>query len=385
MKIAHVVSTYPPYRGGMGNVAHAYVERLRARGENVHVFTPRFGGEAVDDPDYVHRIPSPLHIGNAGVVPSLFRRLSGFEIVHLHYPFFGGAEPTIVRKALRNDQALVITYHMDTFADGLKGFIFEAHRRALFPWLMERADKILVSSKDYADNSALRELPQLASRIEELPFGVDTERFHPGQELELRVRLDLGNDPTIVFVGGLDSAHAFKGVPVLIEALSTMLDIPWRALIVGDGDLRPAFEKLVAERRLKGRVQFLTDVSNDQLPMVYRAAHLHVLPSTTRGEAFGLVVLEAAASGIPSVVSDLPGVRSVVLHGGTGLRVPPGNVMVWAEALRGLVTDPILCSRLGSVARLRVEEKYAWDPLMDQLQEIYRSVKHGTGSIEHGA
>lgn len=374
MKIAHVVSTYPPYRGGMGNVAHEYVERLRARGENVHVFTPRLGAVIADDPEYVHRVPSPIHIGNAGVVPSLFRRLSGFDIVHLHYPFFGGAEPAIVRKALRDDQKLVVTYHMDTFANGLKGLIFEAHRRALFPWLMGRADRILVSSSDYAEHCSLAALPQLAGRIEALPFGVDTERFCPEETPSSFPLAGGDHPPTVLFVGGLDEAHVFKGVPVLLEALARIVDTPWQTLIVGDGDLRESYEADAARLRIADRVKFLGNVPDAKLPAVYRQADIHVLPSTTRGEAFGLVALEAAATAVPSIVSDLPGVRSVVLHGETGWRVPPGDIGALAEGLRVLLLDAPLRERLGLAARARALRDYAWEPLMDRLQEVYKSV-----------
>src|SRR3989344_5724433 len=245
MKIAQVVSTYPPYRGGMGRVAHEYVERLRARGEDVHVYAPRYS-HVLADPDYVHRVPSPVHIGNAGVVPSLYHRLKGFDVVHLHYPFFGGAEPTIVRKAIKDDQKLVITYHMDAVAGGLRGAIFRAHRRLLFPWLMARADRILVSSQEYAQTSALAELPWALERVEVHPFGVDLERFHPGDEPELRERLGLvAGGPVLLFVGGLDAAHHFKGLPVLFEALEKIAAIPWTCLVVGDGDLRASLQATV--------------------------------------------------------------------------------------------------------------------------------------------
>ncbi len=395
MNIAQVVSTYPPYHGGMGNVAHAYTERLRARGEDVHVFTPRFDREIPEDPDFVHRVPSPLSVGNAAAVPSLFRRLSGFDLVHLHYPFFGGAEPTIVRKALRGDQALVVTYHMDTHANGLKGLAFEAHRRALFPWLIARADRVLVSSLDYARSSALAALPKLADRLVELPFGVDGERFHPGDASETRARLSLGSGPTVLFVGGLDEAHAFKGVPVLLEALARIAAAPtpppaalrpagsppsgrggrvapWNALIVGDGDLRAAYEAEARRLGMAERVRFLGAVADEALPDLYRASQVHVLPSVSSGEAFGLVALEAAASGVPSVVSDLPGVRSVVLHGETGWCVPAGDAAALADALRTLLPDAALRERLGLAARARVLRDYAWDPLMDRLEEVYR-------------
>src|SRR3989338_2915406 len=164
MKIAQVVSTYPPYRGGMGKVAHEYTERLRARGHHVHVFTPAYRFSRYDVP-YVHRVPSPVSIGNAGFTPSLFQRLRGFYVVHLHYPFFGGAEPIIVRRALRDDQKLVLTYHMDSVADGAKGWMFRAHEKLLLPWILSRADKIFVSSRDYASSSALARQNDVAQKI----------------------------------------------------------------------------------------------------------------------------------------------------------------------------------------------------------------------------
>ncbi len=114
-KIAQVVCTYPPYRGGMGHVAFEYTTRLRDRGYNVHVFTTRHR-EPVSDPEYVHRLSSIVQIGNAGVMPSLYKRIAGFDLVHLHYPFYGGAEPTVIRKSIRHDQGLVMTYHMDAVA-----------------------------------------------------------------------------------------------------------------------------------------------------------------------------------------------------------------------------------------------------------------------------
>ncbi|MFA4845275.1 MAG: glycosyltransferase family 4 protein, partial [Patescibacteria group bacterium] len=235
--IAHVVCTYPPYRGGMGNVAYEYVERLRGRGYNVHVFTIQ-DREVIDDPRYIHRIPGIIQIGNAGVLPSLFHRLAGFDLVHLHYPFFGGAEPVIVRKAMTQNQGLVMTYHMDNIGAGVKGALFSAHRRLLFPWLVNRVDRILVSSMDYAKNCALAEL-DVMDRIEEHPFGVDLERFHPGKETELRTAHGIRADiPVLLFVGGLDEAHVFKGLTVLFEALALIVEREWHLVVVGDGALK---------------------------------------------------------------------------------------------------------------------------------------------------
>lgn len=372
--IAHVVCTYPPYRGGMGNVAFEYVERLRTRGYNVHVFTLQDPRSTLDDPRHIHRIPSILHIGNAGMLPSLFHRLSGFDLVHLHYPFFGGAEPVIVRKAMRPDQGLVMTYHMDAAADGMKGAIFSAHRRLLFPWLVNRVDRILVSSLDYAKSSALAEL-DVEDRIEEHPFGVDLERFHPGAESELRELHHIPHKiPVLLFVGGLDTAHAFKGLPLVLETLVLVQQYRWHLMVVGDGNLKEIYQALAKEKGLESRVTFVGSISYEDLPRYYRLADFHLFPSTKRAEAFGLVALEAAASGIPTIASDLPGVRTVVEDGATGLLVVPGDVIELKKAVLVFLEQVDLRERLGLSARKNAEQKYTWAPLIDRLEATYDSV-----------
>ncbi len=374
MKIAQVVCTYPPYRGGIGRVAFEYTERLRARGYDAQVFTPQYE-KVKGDPKYVHRVSSPMHVGNAGVVPSLVSRLSGFDIVHLHYPFFGGAEPAVIGKALRGDQKLVMTYHHDPVVAGLRAAIYEAHRRLLFPWLVGRADAILTSTREYAETSDLKGVPGAVERITVMPFGVDLERFCPGREDDLRRSFGWRDDvPVFLFVGGLDAAHHFKGLPVLIDALKGLADYPWRAVVVGDGGMRATLETSTAAAGLSERIRFVGNASDEDLPRYYRMADVHCFPSTERAEAFGMVALEAAASGIPCIASDLPGVRSVVLNGETGLLVPPGNVEELRKAMLLLLEQVDLRLRLGAAARSRAEAEVAWDPLMAKLEDVYRNV-----------
>jgi glycosyltransferase involved in cell wall biosynthesis len=382
-KIAHVVCTYPPYRGGMGKVAFEYTERLRERGYNVHVFTSldndhphpllvKEGG--TEDPEYVHRIPAVLSIGNASVMPSLFQRLKGFDLVHLHYPFFGGAEPVIVRKALRHDQGLVMTYHMDASATGARGAIFEAHKHVLFPWIANRCDRILVSSKDYYESSNLKQLSSISDRVEIHPFGVDLKRFCPGDKPLLRMELGLKpNVPILLFVGGLDRAHHFKGLPVLFEALKDVLNT-FHLVVVGSGEMKETYESLTRLHKIDDRVTFVGGVSEEDLPRYYRAADIHLFPSTRRAEAFGLVALEAAASGIPTIASSLPGVRSVVLDGETGLLVPPEDVGALKQAIELLLTRTDVREQLGRSARLHAEAHFAWEPLITNLEQTYKSV-----------
>ncbi|MEK7665661.1 MAG: glycosyltransferase family 4 protein [Patescibacteria group bacterium] len=351
MRIAQVTPVYPPYRGGMGSIAQEYTEQLRALGHTVGVFTPR-----------------RFRFGNAGWMPSLAFVGSAFDVVHLHYPFFGGAEP-LTLCPIRAHCPIVITYHMDAMADGLKGKIFESHRKLLQPFILDKAEKVLVSSLDYAQNSGLAPfLRKHPERVVEMPFGVDVEMSNPHS---MTLDSTIPSAP-ILFVGGLDTAHAFKGVPVLLRA---MREVPEAHLtIVGDGDIRHSYEALAVELGIADRVEFLGSVSQGVLAEIYGNALIHVLPSTSGAEAFGLVTLEAGSRGIPSIVSDLPGVRTLVRHGETGLVVPAGDPQALAEALRSLLHNPDLRVKMGLTARERVRKEYRWDVLMDRLVNVYVSM-----------
>jgi glycosyltransferase involved in cell wall biosynthesis len=377
MQIAHVAPTYPPYRGGVGQLAAEYATRLRARGHDVHVFTPQHQ-HTPDDADFVHRLGAPLRVGNAAFTPSLITRLNGFDIVHLHYPFFGGAEPVLFRAWLHPQQPLVLSYHMDAVADGLRGACFRLHARVVLPRILARADRVLVSSHDYASHSALARIGDVLSRVEVHPYGVDTERFHPGREPSLRERLRIAPDERVaIFVSRLDAAHHFKGLPVVLDALAHARPHRWRLVVVGEGSLRHGFEQLAASLGIADRVHCAGDVSDADLPAYYRAADVHVCPSTEGAEAFSLVTLEAAASGIPTIASSLPGVRTVVVDGETGLHVQPRDTASLRRALDSLMERPAHMADLGRAARVRAETQYGWDLAIARLEQTYRGVLTG--------
>lgn len=388
MKVAIITPVYPPYRGGMGAVAARDAADLKARGVEATVFTPKYevadpstgsGQGEVDEvkevkgvdgvPEVVALRPW-LAIGNAAVLPQLLWRLSKFDVVHLHYPFFG-ADIFVALACLWRRMPLVITYHMVATAPDFRQKIFSLHRRLLEPFILWTASRVLVSSFDYATAIGLRH-----RQLIERPLGVNTERFAPGDRLEARQRLSiLPREKVILFVGGLDSAHFFKGLGALLIAVRE-LDalLPWRLLIVGEGNLRPNYEKMVRDLDITGRVTFLGNLASEVLPIVYRAADLHVLPSIEMNEAFGLVTLEAAASGIPSIVTDLPGVRTVVVPFETGIVVQPKDVATLSLALDRLLTNDELREHCGAVARQRALERYDETKLADDLLPLYKEL-----------
>lgn len=365
MRIAAVVSTFPPYRGGMGNVARDHVEALRRAGHEVTVFAPRVGDNPRSPSGIVSLAPL-FRWGNAAVVPQLLWKLRGFDAVELHYPFFGAAEWVwLWKRTLGRRARLVVLYHMDTVGRGLLGLVFRLYRALFLKAVLGAADRVIVTSRDYLASSQAAFLKD-DPRVLEVPLWVDASRFHPRPEERSPV-------PTVLFVGGLDRAHYFKGVGVLLEAFARVLAAApeARLIILGEGDLRPAYERRARELGLEGKVRFVGKVPDDRHPHYYRQALFHVLPSTDRSEAFGLVTLEAAASGIPSVVSDLPGVRTTVECGRTGLVVPPGDVVALSRAMSELFLDSTRAAAMGAAARERAARLFARERVERLLFEAF--------------
>ncbi|MBU0614027.1 glycosyltransferase family 4 protein [Patescibacteria group bacterium] len=359
IKIAHVSPVYPPYRGGIGTVAKEYVDGLRAMEWDAQVFVPDYKND--ESTDIEHRIKPLFAFGNGAILPSLVSRLKDFDIIHLHYPFYGSAILTIFAAWLWHIP-VVMTYHMQTKASGIKGLIFKIHRWIVEPIFLRAAKSILISSIDYAKSIGVKECI-----VTDMPFGVDDKRFFP------IINKDLKEKTVFLFVGGLDDAHYFKGVDVLLAASSNLYG-DWELQIVGSGNLIAHYKKLAEELGIKDRVVFLGKISNEDLPGVYQAADVHILPSIDRSEAFGLVTLEAGASGLPSIVSDLPGVRTLVDDEVSGFIVCPGSQESLRQAMEKCIKDPGLCEQMGLQARSRIQKYYTKTHCLQRLIEVYNVI-----------
>lgn len=377
LRIAHVTATFPPYCGGTGNVCYHNARELARRGHAVTVFTAAVS-EAPPfeqcDGIAVHRLQPLLRVGNAPVLPGLLRKLQGFDVVHLHYPFFGGELTTLA--TLMQQTPLVITYHQDVFLPGALGIVADLLRHTAGRLTLRSAALLLFTSLDYGHASYSRRLLRGREHIiDELPNGVDVERFQPGHAAsELHARHNLAtSDRVALLVAGLDRAHHFKGVDVFLTALSRLPD-EYVGVIVGDGDLRESYADAARQRGIAGRVIFAGRVPDRELPLYYRLADVTVLPSVTMGEAFGLVLVESLASGTPVIASDLPGVRTVVADNSDGFLVEPGDPSALAEALRCITANEDARIEMGVRGRRKVEQHYTWAQIAARLEGLYLAV-----------
>lgn len=377
MRLAHITATFPPYYGGTGQVCYHNVLELAQRGHKVTVFTAAYppGDFAYPATLQVRRLPVALRVGNAPLLPGL-AQLRHYDLVHLHFPFYFGAE-LVTLAALRRHMPLVITYHQDVLLKGPWQLYARWHAWWLGAWVLRSAARVLFTTLDYGRASAVRWLlQQRPQAVGELPNGVDVQRFRPDLPREvMRTRFGFApEDVVLVLVAGLDRAHYFKGVTTLLRALAQVTASNVRLLVVGEGELRPRYAAQAAALGLGERVTFAGRVSDAELPLCYAAADIGVLPSHTQGEAFGMVLLEAMACGKPVIASNLPGVRTVVRDGETGLLCQPGMVADLAAKIQSLAAAPAHRLTLGRQGRRHVAVRYTWPRIGVQLENIYGAV-----------
>jgi glycosyltransferase involved in cell wall biosynthesis len=376
LRIAHLTATFPPYPGGAGNTAYRFARGQAERGNHVEVFTASAEGAEPDPGEaIVHRIDPVMAIGNAPLIPSL-ARLDSFDVVHLHYPFIFGSELTLLGRLRkrRRGAALIVHYKNRLMGKGARGLLFEGYEHSVAPALIRAADRILVLSPDHARSVSYlaRALDRTPERVIEMPNGVDTDAFSPGEDRTgLRERLGIPADAVVAsFVATLDRAHHFKRLDVAIEALARTRTRNLHLLVAGGGELLDGFRADAAAAGVGARVHFLDEVPHDELPEVLRASDLFVL-TTEPPESFGIVLIEAMACGLPALATDYPGVRAVVDER-TGVLVPAGDSGAVAEALDRLVDmGPEGRERLGSAGRAKAEECWAWPALLDRMETAY--------------
>ncbi len=360
MRVIHFACVAPPQTGGIGAVAFEEVQRLIARNVGAQFIAPTNVGVRA------------VKFGNAAFLnlKPMLADLQSADVVHLHYPFYGTAGQIARLRKNGVIKKLVITLHMDAMARGWKGKVFDLHRALFQKGILDAADALLVSSKDYAEHSSFA---PWKDRVIELPFGIDEKIFYPSPATSYQLPATSVRPFSLLHVGGMDTAHAFKGVDVLLRAM-TELPKHIRATLVGDGDLRAGFEAQAKQLGIADRVHFAGKILQSDLVRAYQSAEIFVFPSTSQAEAFGLAALEAQACGVPVVASDLPGVRTVVANGETGFLVPVSDASALATRISYLADHDDIRHAMGARAHQRVMERFTWSRHIDGLMEVYHNV-----------
>jgi D-inositol-3-phosphate glycosyltransferase len=296
-----------------------------------------------------------------------------YDLVHSHYWLSGVAA---MRLAAQWDVPHITMFHT---LGRLKQLANPnapepALRLEMEQHLVQQADCIIAATSDER-MQMIRSCGATASQIEVIPCGVDLKLFVPQERLQARKQLGLKpNLPVLLFAGRLDP---FKGPDLLLRA-ATLMEQEAQIVIVGgkldgDKDLQK-LHALAAELNIDQRVHFLGARPQQELPLLYSAADVTVVPSYH--ESFGLVAVESLACGTPVVATRAGGLTSVVRHGETGFLVPrcPG---FFAERLDTLLSDPELSAQMAAAARSSVLQ-FSWASIAHQVNSVYEELVNRT-------
>jgi len=364
-------ASFLPTLGGTERQCQLLGEWLARAGVPVAVLT-RAGGKGTGAP----RFPFPVHrlaTGGLGyaLLGACWLAIYGrrFGVLHAHQAL-SPALAAVFAKRLRPRYRVVVKIA----CSGDWSDFRLAQGRPLFRRrmaLLREVDRFVVLNRESAAELQALGLGQVPACL--VPNGVDTQRFTPAEPAAraiLRARLGFApEEPLALFVGRLERR---KGLDILLTAWSDFVGRPRapRLLIAGPGEAGRWAEEARA-RGLDGAITFLggrADVVD-----LYRAADLLVFPS--RAEGCPNVVLEAMASGLPVVVTNVAGNREVVgEHGKAGWLVPSEDPAALAEAVVRLTSSPSLRREIATAARVRTLEHFGLDRVGGQYLSLYQEL-----------
>ncbi|HRY36385.1 MAG TPA: glycosyltransferase family 4 protein [Candidatus Magasanikbacteria bacterium] len=372
MKVAHIVSTFYPHLGGMGEVCLLEADALSSRGFETTVFSLRYPKMQYRDELFsfrVERLSAILKFGDAGWIGTLAEKLEGFDIVHFHFPFYG-AEKAVIDAKKKYGFKLVVTYHMDAQVKGIKKLMRDFLDFIYGKKLFEVADKVLyVDEERFRGFRFFNEIIKLKSIY--LPNAVDVNIFKPEKtDLTKSLLEKYAQNKIILFVGNL---LPVKNLEVLIRA---MKGISKEAilLIIGGGYAEKKYKKMVRESDLQNRVFFYGEVRNkEELSKIYNAATVVCVPSFY--ESFSLSAVEALACGIPVIGNNIPGIRGRIANGVDGILLPENTVEKWQDAINSVVEyTGEQRNIIAEKARQKVLLGYSIEMHIDKLIGIYENI-----------
>jgi D-inositol-3-phosphate glycosyltransferase len=383
MRILIVTHYWRPHWGGIETVAWEQARRLVQRGHEVSVLTSRLANDPAvlqEDGFPVYRITAanfleargiPYPIYSYRLLPQLARLVSTHDVTLIHgHTYISSVASVFVAK--RYESPVVILQHNP----------FVQYR---FPWnTVEHMADFLLGRYALRSAATVLAISQHTRRyvekligprpVEVLYNGVDTQRFTPVDSHEgrrhVRASLGLPSEGCLLFT--VRRLVFRNGLDTLLAACCQLREHA-RILVVigGSGPEQPVMERFINQEGLRN-VRLVGGIPAEVLPDFYRAADAFVLPTRT-GEGFGLVLLEAFASGLPAIATRGGAQEEVVEDGRTGLMVTPERANELAEAALLLSKQPDLVQKMGALARTRAEDMN-WDRSLDRLEEILTQV-----------
>ncbi len=381
MRILILNSEYPPLGGGAGNASANLARAFTLAGQEVAVLTSGFHDlpaheivEAGNGRTFeIHRIPALRRKAERSgaleqVVFMLSAGLAGLTITRRFKPnvqmaFFGvpcGAVSLWLR--LFSGIPYVVSLRGGD-VPGFRPYDFATYHRLIGPLirLVWHSAAAVVANSAGLRNLALKFNP--STPIEIIPNGVDLDAYTPQDVVQA------GDAVRILFAGRVVYQ---KGLDILLQALAGIKDLPWHLTIAGDGPQRTVLTELAAQNGLTSRVTFVGWLDKQALREEYKKAQVFAFPS--RHEGMPNAVLEAMGCALPVVATRIAGNEELVIDGETGFLVEVENISALQAALRRLLIEQDLRTRLGAAGRRRVQEHYAWQNTVQKYIDLFARI-----------
>ncbi len=386
LRICHLGKYYHPFRGGIEthvqSLAQAQVDAgsavtvacINHRDQNgVDVWSSRTTKTPtvteLDGDVRIHRFGKLATLARfdfcRGIRQFLYESSSKYDLLHLHVP---NPSMCVALASTRPQLPIVVTYHSDIVKQRFIRKPFRFVENCVF----SRVSRIIVATQAYRDSSAVLKKYQRKTTI--VPFGLDLSRFKTSspqsREFEQKLRAKAGGAPIWLCVGRL---VYYKGTEYAVRALAK---VPGRLMIVGGGELQTSLSELAKQLGVSDRIDWYPNLDDEQLRGAYAAATALWFPSIVRSEAFGLVQVEAMASGCPVINTSIrgSGVAWVSLNDVSGLTVPIQDSDALAAAARRLLEEPGLRDRLSRDAIERAESCFEIHDMTQKTMDVYESV-----------
>ncbi len=372
-RVLLVTNDFPPRRGGIQSYLHELVGHLVARGTHaLTVYAPKWQGsddfdERARDAGYeVVRHPGTLMLPEPSVAKRM-RRL--IERDNVETVWFGAAAPLALMAPLARSAGagrVIASTHGHEVGWSMLPVARTALRR-----IGNDTDVVTYVSR-YTRRRFASAFGRKAA-LEYVPPGVDTDRFAPDEvaRAELRARYRLSNRPVVVCLSRLVPR---KGQDMLIRAMPAIRQRVHGAalVIVGGGPYRSSLRRLANSFGVGDHVVFTDAVPGAELPAHHAMADVFAMPCRTRGagldvEGFGIVFLEASASGVPVVAGRSGGAPETVQDGETGVVVDGWDVGAIAASVSDLLADPDRAARMGAAGRRWVVDNWQWHMQAERL------------------
>ncbi len=380
-RICHLSKYYPPMRGGIETHVQTLARAQADLGVEVDVFCvngfdqrgepslrTKTIEEEMDGNVRVTRFGRLLSCARFDLCPELHKGIDKLvnesnTIIHLHTP-----NPTMLIALLMFGQRvpIIITHHSDI----IKQQILKYALRPIEYIIYSQASQILATSSQYIEGSKF--LGHYKNKLDSLPLGLDCSKYMRPDKASLNYAESLKqkyDTPIWLIVGRI---VYYKAIHIAIEALKL---VPGTLIIIGTGSLETELKEQASQLGLEDRIVWHGKASEQELIGAYHAATALWFPSNVRSEGFGLVQLEAMASGCPAINANIScsGVPWVSRHEQEGLTVPINDSTAFAKAAERILYEPGLRHRLAQASRKRALD-FDHINMAKQSLEIYQKV-----------